>query len=128
MRMMGHSDRPSFITNQRRFNHHGGAEARSPDDNRFAPQTRPRAFEADTYMPRARLRSGRGPDHGPWRQGSAGPLRAGPARALRDLGILLPTAARSLRGPRGSRTARLPGPRRGPRPRGPPPPRPPTRP
>src|SRR2546421_12007192 len=42
MRMMGHSDRPSFITNQRRFNHHGGTEARSPDDNRFAPRTGPR--------------------------------------------------------------------------------------
>src|SRR5438132_9753726 len=39
--MIGHSDRPSFITNQRRFNHHGGTEARSPDDNRFAPRTRP---------------------------------------------------------------------------------------
>src|SRR5438132_2611519 len=38
--MIGHSDRPSFITDQRRFNHHGGTEARSPDDNRFAPRTR----------------------------------------------------------------------------------------
>src|SRR2546427_10819904 len=39
------------------------------------------ALEADTYMSRARLRSARGPDDGPWRQGSAGPIRAGPSRA-----------------------------------------------
>src|SRR5207302_6308920 len=64
-------------------------------------------------MARARLRNGRGPDHGPWRGGSAGPLRAGPARALCDLGILLSTAAGSLRGPRGPRTTGLAGPRRG---------------
>src|SRR5207249_1983006 len=55
----------------------------------------------------------RGPDPGPWRQDSAGPLRAGPARALRNLGVLLPPTARSLRGPRGPRTAGLARPRRG---------------
>src|SRR6266581_1427851 len=41
------------------------------------------ALEADTYMARARLRNGRGPNPGPWRHGSAGPLRAGPAGADR---------------------------------------------
>src|SRR6267143_279445 len=34
----GHSDRPSFITDQRRFDHHGGSDARSPNDNRFVPR------------------------------------------------------------------------------------------
>src|SRR5713226_2978504 len=35
----GHSDRPSFITDQRRFDHHGGRDERSPNDNRFVPRT-----------------------------------------------------------------------------------------
>src|SRR5205814_9942220 len=64
----------------------------------------------------------RGPDPGPWRQGSAGPLRAGPARAPRNLGVLLPTTARSLRGPRGPPAAGPAPPPRGPRPGPPPPP------
>src|SRR6266566_4820576 len=36
-RVLGAEGLASIITNQRRFNHHGGTEARSPDDNRFAP-------------------------------------------------------------------------------------------
>src|SRR5947208_3689110 len=41
MRMMGHSDRPSFITDQRRFDHHGGTAERPADGNRFCVPVRP---------------------------------------------------------------------------------------
>src|SRR5438046_9809886 len=41
LRMLGHSDRPSFITDQRRFDHHGGTAERPADWNRFCVPVRP---------------------------------------------------------------------------------------
>src|SRR5205809_674420 len=38
---VGHSDRPSFITDQRRFDHHGGTAERPADGNRFCVPVRP---------------------------------------------------------------------------------------
>src|SRR6266487_4311097 len=39
--MMGHSDRPSFITGQRRFNHHGGGRTRAPSLKGFVSEPEP---------------------------------------------------------------------------------------
>src|SRR3989454_8061047 len=49
MRMMGHSDRPSFITDQLRFNHHSGSEETTPCRIGFVPWVRP-SLPDDTYM------------------------------------------------------------------------------
>ena len=54
-RNMGHSDRPSFITDQRRFNHHGGMEARPARVIRFVPKWQEAATRGDTYMAHAPL-------------------------------------------------------------------------
>jgi hypothetical protein len=55
MRMMGHSDRPSFITDQRRFNHHGGIERNAEQGHTFCAEPPGGGPGCDTYMAHAPL-------------------------------------------------------------------------
>jgi len=51
----GHSDRPSFITDQRRFNHHGGIGRNADAGHTFCAQVPELATRYDTYMAHAPL-------------------------------------------------------------------------